>query len=160
MKPMFAARQSASLRSLRSVVSTSSMMIRPESGWSIAAIRLSSVDLPDPDGPIKPRNSPRAMSKRTSLSTGTSCPPRRYDLQTSQILTRGAAATSHNRVAAFICALRIAACMPSILVGLHTRPVGDSIEGLQHHFIADVDAAHFYGFADAPSGLHGRALRA
>jgi len=77
MKPTVPARQSASSRSLSRVMSTPSKRSSPESGLSMPAIRLSSVDLPDPDGPISPRKSPARTSSVMSVSTGTTCPPRR-----------------------------------------------------------------------------------
>src|SRR5262249_14544509 len=41
------------------------------------------VDLPDPDAPVSATSSPRLIESETPLSTGTSCSPRWYVLQTS-----------------------------------------------------------------------------
>ena len=44
-----------------------SMMV-PEVGASIVAMQLSSVDLPDPEGPMRATNSPAAMVRLMPLS--------------------------------------------------------------------------------------------
>ena len=46
---------------------------RPTVGWSMPPIRLSSVVLPLPDGPISATKSPSSMSSERPSSTGTSC---------------------------------------------------------------------------------------
>ena len=43
-----------------------SIMISPDVGESMPAMRLRSVVLPDPDGPIRERNSPRGTSRDKS----------------------------------------------------------------------------------------------
>src|SRR5436189_9938 len=49
---------------------------KPESGLSMPAMRLSSVDLPEPDGPMSPRKSPSGISSEMSIRTGTTWPRR------------------------------------------------------------------------------------
>src|SRR6185295_11138045 len=55
----------AQLRDVRPATVTA-----PASGRSMPAIRFSSVVFPDPEGPIKPRNSPSGTSSEMSCSTG------------------------------------------------------------------------------------------
>ena len=47
----------------------------PPVGCRTSAIRRSSVDFPQPDGPIRAANSPRATSRVTSPSAGTAPGP-------------------------------------------------------------------------------------
>ena len=54
----------------------------PEDGASMPPIRLSSVVLPLPDGPISATKSPSATSSERPSRTGTSCVSRRYTLRT------------------------------------------------------------------------------
>ncbi len=67
---MCVARQRAASDSLNLVTSVPATATDPASGRSIPAIRFSSVVLPDPEGPIKPRNSPSGTSSEMSRSTG------------------------------------------------------------------------------------------
>ena len=76
MKPMFAARQSANSPSESLLMSSPSIMSVPLSALSMPAIKFSSVDLPEPDGPINATKSPRAMLSVMPSSTGTAWPPR------------------------------------------------------------------------------------
>ena len=62
--------------------------IDPSDGVSRPPIRLSSVVLPDPDGPINARKSPCGISRVTPCSTSMRSLPRKYTLWRSWILTR------------------------------------------------------------------------
>src|SRR5260370_39257238 len=93
MKPTLAARQSASAASASRVMSSPPTRSSPLSGLSMPAIRLSSVLLPDPDGPISAMKSPSPISSVMSVRTGTICAPRRYDFATRLISTSGAVLT-------------------------------------------------------------------
>src|SRR5262245_42656806 len=84
MNPMWRARHAASARSDRLVVSVSPTRIDPRDGRSMPASRFSSVDLPEPDGPINPRNSPSGTWMVTRSSTGISFESRLYDFETSR----------------------------------------------------------------------------
>ena len=57
--PMWRRRMRASSSSVLPVTSSSASTIVPSSAWSRPATRLSSVDLPQPDGPMMATNSPR-----------------------------------------------------------------------------------------------------
>ena len=82
MKPMCRARQAASARSDRRLISVSPMRTVPRVGRSMPAMRLSSVDLPEPDGPIKPEEvACRRPVIDTRSSTGISIASRLYDLR-------------------------------------------------------------------------------
>src|SRR5258705_878090 len=52
------------------VIAMSSKLIAPESGCSRPAIILNVVVLPQPEGPSKPKNSPRSTSSDTSVTAG------------------------------------------------------------------------------------------
>src|SRR3954468_6320724 len=84
MKPMCRARQAASARSDRLLISVSPILIDPRVGRSIPASRFSSVDLPEPDGPINPMKSPASTAIDTRSRTGISMASRLYDLVTSR----------------------------------------------------------------------------
>src|ERR1017187_3151159 len=71
MKPMCSLRQWAISRSLISASAWPSTCKLPEVGRSIAAMRCSSVDLPEPDGPISTTNSPFSMVRVTCFSATT-----------------------------------------------------------------------------------------
>jgi hypothetical protein len=72
MNPMLRLRHFASAPSDSAVTSVPDTMTLPEVGWSMPAIRFSSVVLPDPDGPISATNSPSGTSRlnpsRTTIS--------------------------------------------------------------------------------------------
>src|SRR5262245_1461108 len=91
MKPMCPARQSASSDSESVVMSRPPTRSSPLSGLSMPAMRLSSVLLPDPDGPMSAVNSPGMMSKLMSFNTGTICPPRWYVLYRRRTSMNGGA---------------------------------------------------------------------
>src|ERR1700730_6784061 len=93
MKPTLAARQTARAASGSRVMSSPPTRSSPLSGLSMPAIRLSSVLLPDPDGPISAMKSPCPISSVMSVRTGTICTPRRYDFATWLISTSGAVLT-------------------------------------------------------------------
>src|SRR5690606_20171775 len=129
---MWPARQSASSDSDSAVMSSPSTRSSPLSGLSIPAIRLSSVLLPDPEGPISAVNSPAAMSSVTSESTGTICPPRRYDLKSLRMAMKGGACS-----------------MPAAFRGLvgsglqhDPRAVVQPLGGIRDYLGAGRDAAH------------------
>ncbi len=69
---MLRERHTASSVSFSSVTSMPAMRIFPDVGLSMPAIRLSSVVLPDPDGPMKAINAPSAISKLMLRKTGIS----------------------------------------------------------------------------------------
>ena len=74
---------------------------RPRVGRSRPPSRFSSVDLPDPDGPISARKSPRGMSRFRPCSTSIRSPPRRKSLCTLRTVTRtpsAGASTAHARL--------------------------------------------------------------
>src|SRR2546427_2785439 len=60
---MWVARQRAASDSLSLVTSVPATATDPASGRSMPAIRFSNVVLPDPEGPIRPRNSPSGTSR-------------------------------------------------------------------------------------------------
>ena len=66
--PMCSLRQRAMARSLRRRRSSPSTRISPSLGRSMAAMRWSSVDLPEPDGPMRATNSPFRISRLTWCS--------------------------------------------------------------------------------------------
>src|SRR5690349_19823542 len=84
MKPMWRARNAASARSDRLLTSVPPIWIEPRVGRSIPASRLSSVDLPEPDGPIGPRKSPSSTLIETRSSTEISLASRLYVFVTSR----------------------------------------------------------------------------
>src|SRR6184192_1835532 len=59
------------------LISSSPTQTSPSLGWSRPAIRLSSVVLPEPDGPIRARYSPSGTSRLRSISTSICSLPRR-----------------------------------------------------------------------------------
>src|SRR4026208_2039337 len=128
MKPTCAARQSASSPSPSAAISMPPTRKMPESGLSIPAIRLSSVVLPEPEGPISAVKSPEWMSSVMSESTGTTWPPRVYDLARCWISTSGATA-------------------PFLRDG-DGAAVADLLSGTEHHAVADFQAAHFDELAE------------
>src|SRR5690349_18802930 len=65
-----------------------STTIVPAVGVSRPPIRLSSVVLPEPDGPMSATKSPRGMSRSMPCSTSIVSPPRRYVFVTPRISTR------------------------------------------------------------------------
>ena len=75
----------------------------PPVGWSSPPIRLSSVVLPEPDGPISARKSPCGMSSVTPFSTSMRSLPRVKYLWTPLILT-----------SALIAPCRDLTCLPTI----------------------------------------------
>src|SRR5688500_8236174 len=71
----------------RAPMLTPPISIDPPVGVSRPPSRLSSVVLPDPDGPISARKSPCGISIVTPLSTSMRSVPRVYDFWTPLILT-------------------------------------------------------------------------
>src|SRR4030088_1859683 len=65
----------------------------PVSGRSSPAITISSVDLPEPDGPTKPTASPRPISRAISLRICTRAAPRPSERLTPKSATAGAGLT-------------------------------------------------------------------
>src|SRR6185295_2383607 len=84
MNPTCRARHAASARSDRLLVSVSPVRIDQRDGRSMPASRFSSVDLPEPDGPISPRYSPSGTWIVTRSSTAISFESRLYDFETSR----------------------------------------------------------------------------
>src|SRR5579862_5871475 len=80
MNPIWALRQCAMARSVTTRRSWPRTRISPSVGRSMAAIRCSKVDLPEPEGPIRATNSPRVMVMSTSLSATTRNSSRTYSL--------------------------------------------------------------------------------
>src|SRR6266542_3824042 len=66
----------------RFVMSRSSNLIDPESGCSNPAIILSVVVVPHPEGPSKPKNSPRSTSSETSETAAVE--PKRFEIFLSE----------------------------------------------------------------------------
>src|SRR2546428_6321127 len=89
MKPTFRARHPARARSDRLLVSVSPMRIDPRVGRSMPASRFSSVDLPDPDGPIRPRYSPAGTLIVTRSREGISIESRIYVFGTARHSIQG-----------------------------------------------------------------------
>jgi hypothetical protein len=56
------------------VTSAPPLVIVPESGRSIAPIRCSRVDLPEPDAPVRATNAPTSTVKLTPSAAGTRWP--------------------------------------------------------------------------------------
>src|ERR1700712_3346345 len=78
----------------RSCTDSPPMRISPAVGASSPAIRRSSVDLPQPDGPTKTMNSPSAMSRSSPRSTSVEPPktlrtPRSWSSATAALPARG-----------------------------------------------------------------------
>src|SRR4029450_13551377 len=86
---MFRERQRDSAAPPRSLSRCPSTSIAPDVGRSSPPIRLSRVVVPDPEGPMRARNSPRGMSTLTPCSTSMRSLPRVKYLWTSRIRTRG-----------------------------------------------------------------------
>src|SRR4051812_17354691 len=103
----------------------------PPSGRSMPAIRLSSVLLPEPDGPINAMKSPSSMESVMLDSTGTVCTPRRYDFTSCDISTSGAAPFA-----------RFIACCPLMLWLRHVdfRAVRQLRVGRTHQHVAGAHA--------------------
>src|SRR5262249_35083550 len=146
---MCRARQCASSVSVNAVISSPPTRSSPLSGLSMPAMRLSSVLLPEPEGPMRAVNSPAPMSSEMSPSTGTVWPPRRYDLARCRISTMGCAApktaagsASGGRYASLCTKRHLGA-----VVQPFRRPGDDLLAGL--HPIADFDHV-----ADLPADLH------
>ena len=72
--PMWARRMRASAFSSLSASDSPATMISPSVGVSRPATRLSSVDLPHPDGPMTATNSVPSMVKSTPRSARTGAP--------------------------------------------------------------------------------------
>src|SRR5258708_5625739 len=82
MKPIVLDRRAASSSGVLPLMSRSSMNTRPRVGVSMQPIRLSSVDLPLPDGPASARNTPDSILTLTLRSAVTVCDPIGYSLDT------------------------------------------------------------------------------
>src|SRR5439155_6545002 len=67
--------------------------MRPLSGWSRPPARCRRVDLPDPLGPTRARNSPSSSSRSTSSRATTSSRPRWKRFDTASRLSRAISAT-------------------------------------------------------------------
>src|SRR5947208_1733291 len=87
MKPTWRVRQRASSASLMPEMQSSPTKISPPLGRSSPAIRLRSVVLPEPDGPISARNSPSGTSRLSPKRTLICSLPRRKNLCTSRTVT-------------------------------------------------------------------------
>src|SRR5258706_7711656 len=82
MKPIVLERSAASSSGDLPLMSRSSMNTRPRVGVSMQPIRLSSVDLPLPDGPASARNTTDSILTLTLRSAVTLCDPIGYSLDT------------------------------------------------------------------------------
>src|SRR5262245_13105616 len=91
MKPMCRVRQRASSASDMDETSWPPMRTSPSLGRSRPAMRLSKVVLPEPLGPIRPRNSPSGTSRLRSLRTSICSLPRVKYLCTPRTRTIGSA---------------------------------------------------------------------
>jgi hypothetical protein len=74
--PTWRARHAVSFPSERLEIVTPSTAIVPEVGRSSPPIRFRRVDFPDPDGPIRARNSPWATVRASPSRTSIFSPPR------------------------------------------------------------------------------------
>ena len=83
MKPTWRARQAVSFARLRRLISSPATVMLPAVGTSSPPIRLSSVVLPEPLGPMKATNSPLSTLRFTPWRTCSSSLPRRYVFDTS-----------------------------------------------------------------------------
>src|ERR1700691_1450856 len=82
--PIERPRKRASASSSRSRNSSPATMIEPESGRSSPVITISSVDLPEPDGPSRPTASPRPILRSIFLRIWTRAAPRPSDRLTPE----------------------------------------------------------------------------
>src|SRR5689334_7344882 len=105
----------------------------PLSGLSMPAMRLSSVVLPEPDGPISAVKSPAWMSSVMSESTGTTCPPRTYDFARCRISTSGAVTTL-------------------LLRHGDRHAVPDLVSRFEHDALAGLEAADLHQVAELAAG--------
>src|SRR5262249_55436529 len=87
--PTWRFRQAASSSSFRFAMSVSPMMTAPSDGRSIPAMMLRRVVLPDPEGPIRARNSPSGTSRLTSDRGMTRAEPRWWIFDRCSIRTMG-----------------------------------------------------------------------
>src|SRR6266404_6318655 len=79
---MWRARQAANSRSVLAVICSFPTATSPDVAWSMPAIRLSSVVLPDPDGPMMATNPWSGILSETSSRAFTSNASRLYVLVT------------------------------------------------------------------------------
>src|SRR6516162_2142576 len=89
MKPTLRVRQRASSDSVMRETSASPIHTSPSLGLSRPAMRFKSVVLPEPLGPIKPRNSPSGTSRLRLLRTSICSLPRVKNLCTPWTRTMG-----------------------------------------------------------------------
>src|SRR5881394_3325021 len=101
----------------RPLISTPFTSTPPWVGESNPPIRLSSVVLPDPDGPISARNSPFGIVRSTPFSTSTRSLPREKNLWTPLMLTKSLIGNSRS-------------LQRHLVAGLHDR------RRRQHHLVA------------------------
>src|SRR5215213_6533395 len=137
MKPTCSARQSASAASDISAMPIPPTRSTPPSGLSMPAMRFKSVLLPEPEGPISATNSPAAISSVMSFSTGTICPPRRYDFERFLISTIGCALIEW-----------------SFARGGDLDAVLHALGRLQHDFVACLHSRHLHELTHCRTGLH------
>jgi hypothetical protein len=71
MKPILSRRKRVSSSSVSRAMLWPAISISPVVGWSSPPIRLSKVDLPEPDGPMMETNSPGATWRLMSSSATT-----------------------------------------------------------------------------------------
>src|SRR5436190_4396467 len=86
MKPIFSARTRVSSFALKPATFRPSRMISPEVGLSRQPTRLTSVDLPDPEGPITAIHSP-GSTRREKSSSARMTPPAAPALAGYSLLT-------------------------------------------------------------------------
>ena len=72
--PMWRRRMRARSSSLRPVTVSPARTISPSSAWSSPATRLSSVDFPQPEGPMIAANSPRSSVSSAPRNARTGAP--------------------------------------------------------------------------------------
>src|SRR5438128_7128110 len=87
MQPIVRLRQAAHWDSLMAEIFLPSTLTSPLVGLSIPAIRFNSVDLPEPDGPIKQRNPPDSRSRLVLCNATTSVASRLKTFLTLRIST-------------------------------------------------------------------------
>jgi hypothetical protein len=137
-KPMRSRRSTVMARSLSELRSVSPTRTRPEVSRSRPARQCSSVDFPEPDGPMMAANSPAANSAVTPSSARMAVSPRPYTFTPSMICATGAAwdvlvSPSPGMTLVIAAPLRRdpvpglrSACVPTVL-GPHARETGPNV---------------------------------
>ena len=126
--PMCLRRMRARSSSLRPVISSPAIVIVPSSATSRPAMRLSSVDLPQPDGPMTATNSPAAMSRSTPRRARTGASSASKVLRTPR--TEHTLSISHFR---------------SVVLMRRRSPAGTRLTGVSRPLTNSASSAHDVG---------------